>query len=251
MSNRSEEETQPSEPGHLQHLGMLDLRSAQTPEDLQHITRISHVGCILISEHLMAALSRIPMSHVGGTIGVPAGQNIKMQSGQLQLSGESFTLGSPDEILLIMGQAFINSPVTSVGFKEIWLYGQAFAIRGSEATLGAKLGRVNGQIFYLPAEARVVMGETTIDQEFLEYLPAPRALVIMGSVRFTEDVTKEMLRSKIEEIVLMGVIVAPASLLSLIRVLTKEQMGEILSIEQERQRQEAKDHESDDDTDVQ
>ncbi len=112
---------------------------------------------------------------------------------------------------------------------------------GSEDTLGAKLGRVEGQVFYLPAEARIVTGSETIDNEFLEYLPKPCALVAMGEIFFTEDMTKDLLKSKILEIALMGVIVAPQPILSLVKVLTVERMGEVISTEEYQRRKENKD----------
>ncbi len=242
---------EPQEPGHISNIGLFDLRGAQNPEDLQHITRISNVGSILIPEHLLAVLTRIPMTNVGTTIGIPAGEKIKIQSGQLRLSGEMFANGAPDEILLLMGQVSINSPVASVGYKEVWIYGQGFALRGSESTLGAKLGRVSGQLIYLPAEARLFMGSESIDREFLELLPEPRAFVVMGELRFAEDVTAELIKSKIKEIVLMGCLVVPSHVRSLVMALTPEKMGEIISTEEAERRHKAENDESDDDTDVQ
>jgi hypothetical protein len=71
------------------------------------------------------------------------------------------------------------------------------------------------------------MGEETIGREFLELLPAPRALVVMGQLTFGEDVTVDLLKAKIPEIVLMGTIRTPPALLPLVQVLTIEKMGEI------------------------
>jgi hypothetical protein len=138
-------------------------------------------------------------------------------------------VGKSEDILVIIGQVFITTPVTSVGYKEIWMHGQLFALRGSEGTLGAKITRMNGQTFYMPAEARTFMGEENIGREFLDLLPEPKALVIMGSITFEDDVTVELLKAKVPEIVLMGEIKAPAALIPMLQVLTVEKMGQIVA----------------------
>ena len=56
--------------GHIHNVDFLDLSSAKTPDDLQGITRITNVDCVLIPEHLMTALTRIPMENVDTVIPV-------------------------------------------------------------------------------------------------------------------------------------------------------------------------------------
>lgn len=53
--------------------------------------------------------------------------------------------------------------------------------------------------------------------------------------------TKDLLKSKILEIVLMGCIVAPQPILSLVKVLTVERMGEVISTEEYQRQKENKD----------
>lgn len=213
--------------GHIQKVGMLDLRSAKTPEDLQGFTGISEVGCVLIPEHLATALARIPMKNVGTVVPVPEDKNINIQIGQVRLSGEALAAGNPEEILFVAGQLYLTSPPASIGYKEIWVHGQLFALRGSEGVLGAKLTRVTGQTFYLPARSRTFMGEETLGKGFLELLSEPTVLVIMGKLTLEDDVTVELLKSQVPEIILMGEIEAQQALVPLLQVLTIEKMGEI------------------------
>jgi hypothetical protein len=220
-------ENTPPPAGHIQDVGMLDLRSAKTPEDLSKITRIQDVGCILIAPHLTTALAGIPMQDVGTIIPVPEGANIKLRMGQTYLTGESLAAGNPEDTLYIIGQLFITTPVTSVGYKEISVHGQMFAVRGSEGVIGAKLGDVQGQTLYLPAGARTLTGNETLSGEFLELLPEPVAFIVMGCLTIEDDVTRELLKSKVLEFVLMGEIRVPKHLLALVQVLTKEKMGAI------------------------
>ena len=219
----------PSLSGRIHDMGLLDLRSAKTPEDLKGITGINDVGCIIIPENLATALMGIPMNDVGTIIPMPEGNNVQLHVGQIKLSGEAIAAGDPEDILFVAGQLIITTPVTNVGYQAIWAHGQILAIRGSETALGAKLKRLTGQILYLPAKARTVMGSESIGKAFLELLPEPTAMVIMGELTIEDDVTVELLQSKIVEFVLMGVIKAPKPLIPLVQVLTPEKMGEIVT----------------------
>lgn len=220
-------ETQPPLAGHIRNVGFLDLRSAKTPEDLSGITAISNVGCILVPQSLAVKLAQIPMNDVGAVVPFPAGENILCKVGQTWLTGEALAAGDPNSILFIIGQMFLKTPVTSVGYKEIHLHGQIMALRGSEGPLGVKLTEMQGQVLYLPADARMLMGDETIGREFLELLPNPQPLVVMGKLTFEDDVTVDLLKAKVPEIVLMGEIYTPQALLPLVQVLTFEKMGEI------------------------
>jgi hypothetical protein len=237
MSENTEEATQEQEAklpqvGHLCQRGMLDFRSAKTPADLEGITLISEVGCILIPEHLVSVLNKIPMKNVGGIISLPEGENpnLIVQTGQINLSGEALAAGDPEKTLFVIGQVHIRPPVTSIGYKEIWIHGQMMAPRESQGIISSKLTRMDGQTLYLPAEARIFMGDETLEREFLELLPKPQCIVMMGCLTVKEDVTVELLREKVPEIVLMGEILAPAHLIPILKVLTVEKMGEIKPI---------------------
>jgi len=235
MANE-EETTEPGavEPdafGVIHDVGMLDLRYAKVPEDLAHIRAIRDVGLVLVPEHLAGVLAGLSISDVGGVVPIPQDGEVKCLIGQARITGAMLEAGNPEAILVIAGQAFITGDVKRVGYKEIRVFGQLFAPRSGEAAISAKLAQLNGQNFFLPSDARTFMGEETVGKEFLELLEAPIALVVMGSLTFGSDVTRELLRSKVTEIVLMGSIQAPADLVPLVQVLTKEKMGQINALE--------------------
>ncbi len=215
--------------GHIEDVGFLDLRYARTEEDLAHIKSLEDVGLVLIPEHLAGYFARVRMEDVGVVVPVPQDCKVNCMTGQVRLTGEALAAGDANTILLIAGQAFVSGEVTSVGYKEIRVYGQFFAPRESKSVVSAKITQLSGQNFFLPAEARMVMGKQEINREFLELLPEPSAFVIMGEVTFNGDVSRELLQSKIPEIVLMGKIVAPKQLQPLLEVITKEKMGEIVA----------------------
>jgi len=168
---------------------------------------------------------------VGGLVPVPADGKVNCLTGQTQLTGEALEGGDPDTTLILVGQTFISTPVRQVGYKDIRIVGQLFATRGSEGALSAKISNMTGQNFFLPPDPRIFMGQETIGAEFLELLPKPTAIVIMGELTVEADVPRDLLMSKVEEIVLMGKINAPANLVPALQVLTKVKMGEIKTID--------------------
>ena len=213
--------------GVIKDVGMLDLRYAKSPEDLAHIRKIVDVGCVLVPEHLAGVLAGISMSDVGSVVPIPVGDNVNCMTGQVRLTGSMLESGDAETILVIVGQAFITGEIKSVGYKELRVHGQLFAPRSGQEVISAKLAQLTGQNFYLPTDARMIMGEESIGAEFLELLDAPTAFVVMGELNFESDVTRELLKAKITEIVLMGEIHAPKALIPLLQVITKEKMGEI------------------------
>ena len=58
-------------------------------------------------------------------------------------------------------------------------------------------------------------------------MEGPVTLIINGSVEFQDDISLELLRAKVNEIVLNGIIEGPAHLVPLLQVLTKEKNGMI------------------------
>jgi hypothetical protein len=62
------------------------------------------------------------------------------------LTGEALAAGDPEATLLIVGQAFLKTPVTAIGYKAIQVHGQLIAVRGSEGAIGTKLTEMHGQV---------------------------------------------------------------------------------------------------------
>jgi len=211
----------------IHDVGMLDFRSFTAPEDLSGISRIHDVGLILIPESLAPALAKVELEDVGAVVPIPEGGKVTCFTGQTKLTGEALEKGDSESTLLLVGQTFITTPCRTVGYRDIRVHGQLFATRGSEAALSSKMTSMNGQNFYLPANPRFVMGELELTADYLNLLPEPAPLVVMGALRVSNDVSAELLKSKILEIVLMGEITAPKRLLPLLEVLTPEKMGDI------------------------
>ena len=180
----------------IRNVALLDLTGAQAGGALDGVTRISNVATILVPESLLARLSSIPMDHVAATVPVADGQRAKVMAGQILLSGEALAAAGDQgkDMLVVAGQLVITSPVTSVGYKDVVVLGQAVAPTGSEAALGAALTRLSGQVVYYPyvegASTRIMSGNT-IGGEALanpagqptDILLATGPLVVTGTVK--------------------------------------------------------------------
>ena len=228
---REERDDQGRRRGSYHNMGFLDLSWAKTLEDLAHIENIHNIGVLRIPEHLYEFVSSLPMHNVGFIERVPSGDKMEI-SGQSRVSGDFLAAGEPDTTLLVTGQLFVTPPLESIGFKELRVTGQMFLPRGSERALTGKLRRLTGQILYYRSDAgmpRVFSDGEEIGREFLELLPEPAPFIIMGSVTMDDDISVELLRSKVVEITLAGKLHAPRHLLSILQILAVDKVGTILA----------------------
>lgn len=213
--------------GRITDVGMLDLTSAKTPEDLKNIESLQDVGAVLIPEHLAAALATIPMQDVGAIIPIPSGDHVDVITGQTKLSGEALAAGDSETVLVIVGQVVVTSRVDKVGYKNLQIFGQVLVPKGSETVLTPKIKRLTGQLVYYTAGARFFIGDETVTAEFLSLLSAPTAFLVIGSLTFSSDITHDLLKEKVSEIALMGAISVPPHVAALVQFLTVEKMGNI------------------------
>ncbi|MHB0877124.1 MAG: hypothetical protein ACYC5O_13895 [Anaerolineae bacterium] len=218
----------------IENVGVLDWRSLEDASGLAGIAAIRNVGTILIADDLAGALAGIPTENVGSIVPVPRGVKVSLQTGQTRFSGEALAMAPEDTILLLVGQALITTPVTKVGYREIRFTGQMVAPRGSETALGAKITQMTGQVVYYPwlgeqVELRTITGDESLSGQFFEYLPGPIVLMAVGDITFEESVTVELLRSKVQAMVLVGDIFVPRELLPAVQALSSERAGDIIA----------------------
>lgn len=214
----------------LENMGVLDL-SGKKSSDLSGISLIQNIGVILAPHSLTDALLHIPQRNIGTTVMLPDTQaKIKILSGQLTLSGEVFAnnSGSSDEILVIVGQVIITSPIEKVGYNEVIVAGQLIAHKKNEAALTSALSRMSGQIAYYNADTpRLFMGSDKFSKEFFELVEDKMAMIIVGNCEIESDVEISLIKQKISEVVLIGELSAPKALLPLLQMLTVTKLGKI------------------------
>lgn len=157
----------------------------------------------------------------------PSGE-IKVHAGQAKLGNAALANqnGNPEDLLFVGGQLLVSGEITEVGYKQIYVGGQAFIPKASEAVVSPYL-QVFGQIIWYSSEPRTINGTEELDTQFFDYLPEPITLIINGVVTLLPDVTPDALRAKVTEIVLNGVLEGSAELVPLLKALTKEKNGMI------------------------
>lgn len=217
--------------GHIEDMGVLNLLAAKSAEDFAGIASIEDVGVVLVPWSLAMAAARIPMEDVGVLVPVPEGEDVTVITGQTTTTGDALAAGDPQRHLLIVGQVFIETVVTSVGYKGIQVVGQLFAPRGSETALGAALRDVTGQVLYTPPGARFIFDTDSYGREFFEALPQQTPLVVLGTLTLESDVDAALLRRVVPEIVLFGTVIAPRALLPTLQVLTPQKFGSLVAKE--------------------
>jgi hypothetical protein len=199
--------------------------------ELRNITEIVQVGTILISDTFQGTLSGIPMTQVGSIISLPEGSKVNKIGGTMKISGEFLENPSVDgsDILLVTGELLITSPVTKFGYKQLIVTGQLFVPRGSEGVLSPFVTQLTGGIIaYDHRNPRLFMGQGRFGQDFFTYLKEPVTMIVMGEYLIEDDVSVELIREKVTEIILMGVLkTADKKLVPILQALAVEQWGVI------------------------
>jgi len=156
------------------------------------------------------------------------GQDVKVSTGQLRAGGEVLAnpTGGPDDILVVAGQLIVTGPVPKVGYRRIVVAGQVLAPRDSQPVLGP-VAIVKGQLIWYTGQPRFFVGRERFGRSFFELLDQPLALALVGRFEIDPDVPPELLREKVEEITLVGKLIAPRQLVGVLQLLTTEKAGEI------------------------
>ena len=156
------------------------------------------------------------------------GQEVKVSTGQLRVGGEVLAnpTGGPDDILVVAGQLIVTGPVTKVGYRRVVVAGQVLAPVDSQPVLGPAV-IVKGQLIWYAGQPRFFVGKERFERSFFELLDRPLTLALVGSFEIGPDVPPALLREKVQEITLVGKLVAPRQLLGVLQLLTTENVGKI------------------------
>ncbi|HWC42645.1 MAG TPA: hypothetical protein VHK02_11725 [Actinomycetota bacterium] len=155
-------------------------------------------------------------------------QEVKVSTGQLRADGEFLAnpTGGPDDILVVAGQLIVTGPVAKVGYRRVIVAGQMLAPRDAQAVLGPALV-VKGQLAWYTGQPRIFVGKETLGRSFFELLDRPARLALVGRFDIDPDVPPELLREKIQDITLVGKLVATSQLVGALQLLTTEKVGTI------------------------
>jgi hypothetical protein len=206
--------------------GMLIITSPVTDPVPQ---RIHVVGSVLAPRGSEAALGP---ALAGGTGGVTYytladGQDIKVLSGQVRLSGAMLAAGQGDDLLIAAGQVVITGVVTTVGYRQVIIAGQLAAPAASRDVIEPR-AQVQGQAaWYQGDDPRVFHDDTSLGPDFFRLLDHPVSLVVLGDLTITAGVTEAMMRDKITGICVFGDATAPPRLVGVLQALTTDAFGAI------------------------
>jgi hypothetical protein len=199
----------------IRDVALLDLTGVNSAAALEGVTRITRVATILVPESLLPRLSSIPMDRVAATVPVRDGQRTRVMSGQILLSGEA--LAGPDEtqsddMLVIVGQLILTSPLKKVGYRDLVVLGQVIAPSGSETALGAGLNRLSGQVVYYPyVEGAIVrtLTSSTVSGEALANSGGQPGDILLAASQLV--VTSPIQRLGYQQVLAVGHLVVPSA----------------------------------------
>lgn len=198
--------------GVVEGVPLLDLSRITSEDDLDFLSAIERVAVVVVPEHLVAALHRIPMHKVASIVAVPQGANVRVHTGSLMLGGEGLAdPGGDNEVLVVTGALMVTSPVTSVGYRRIVVTGLVLAPRGSESALGSGLTSVTGGVVYYRyaegQELRQYSGTVKVSGATLANQggSSDDVLVVAGQLIVTGPVTEV----GYQQIIIAGQLLAP------------------------------------------
>ena len=215
----------------IENMGVLELINMK-PEDLARISLIQNIGVILVSEAMSGVLMNITQRNIGMIVTIPqTSGKIKVLTGQLSLSGDIFSnsSGSSEDILVIAGQTIITSSlVEKIGYKDIIIAGQLIAPKGMESLLTSAVTRMSGQIAYYTSDTpRIFIGEDTFSKAFFDLIEGKMGMLLVGRFEIDSDVDIATLKQKVSEIILIGELSAPKTLVPLLQLLAVVKLGAI------------------------
>jgi len=149
--------------------------------------------------------------------------------GQLKLPGNTFDNYAAGDSVMAKGQIIFTSPVTTTPKCSIRFKGQIVMSETSQQMLGPATKEMTGQLILYPdgVVPRLIMGEDTLNQAFLEAMTDREILITLGRLRFASDVKSETLKEKIHSIACIGQVLCSESLHPHVLLLCRDKIGEI------------------------
>jgi hypothetical protein len=195
--------------------------------------QIHVVGSVLAPRGSESALGPALVDGKGGVSYYPYvdGQDFKMLSGQVKLSGTMLAnpAGQQHDLLVAAGQIVVTGEVTTVGYQQVIVAGQLVAPAASQAVIEPRL-QAEGQVAWYQGEnPRVFNEDVVLGPDFFRLLDHPASLVVFGDLTIAAGVTETMLTEKITSVVTFGDCVVPPELIGVLQVLTTDAFGTIRS----------------------
>lgn len=195
------------------------------------------IGVLVTPEGSQAALAPVLRRAIGTVAYYPwaEGQAVRVLQGDTRLRGEMLANanGSPDDILLVAGNLLLTGDVPSVGYRRVVVVGELMAPEDAQPVLAPALHMVGTSVWYT-APPRLFTGSDRFGRAFFELLGDPVTLVLNGAFELERDVTVDVVREHVAQIVLNGALKAPASVVPVLQVLAVQKNGVIEPLDEDR-----------------
>jgi hypothetical protein len=159
------------------------------------------------------------------------GASVKVLTGSSQRRGADLANpnGQPSDVLVVVGHLVLTGELDRLGYQHVVVIGAVVAPRAAESVLSGKVTSIGPGMKYYSAPPRVFDGKETFSGAFFELLDEPITLVLDGKFTFDDDVTPQLLKEKVREIVFDGKLIAPRRLVPMLQVLATQRDGRIIA----------------------
>jgi hypothetical protein len=202
-----------------------------SPVTGQRPNRIHVTGSVFAPRGSEAALGPALAGSTGSITYFPFadGQDIKVQTGQLTLSGATLAnpVGQADDVLIAAGQVVITSEVTAIGYRQLLIAGQLAGPAASRDVIEPRV-QVTGQAaWYRGDDPRVFYESTSLGSDYFRLLDHPVSLIVLADLTIGAGVTEAIIREKVSGISVFGDLTCPPELVGVLQVLTTDAFGTI------------------------
>lgn len=229
------EESEVVAPGGIGGIGLLDLTSVRSLDDLTGMGRIGGVGVALVPESLLVDFTRLSIEGIGSVVPIPISDRgeVRIRNGLIELDAEALATGTgnPEDSLVVVGSCVITGAVEAVAYRRLIVVGQLVAPAACRRVVEAAVAALVGQALYYREPCRLILTDTRLGRAFLELLDGPTRFVVAGTLRLKADVDADLVRAKVAALEVAGEVVAPAQLVPLLQMLAPSNPGAIAADE--------------------
>ena len=187
------------------NVGILDLRQA-TEETVAEIGQIGNVGEVYYTAETAKLLTRLNIGNLGASLEIPA--DAKLLSGQTVIGPDFFAENEAGSTIVIMGMAVIEAGVSKEDIKpegSDWIVsGLLLCPEHLSGRLQGKIKELQGVLHVYDPQTKLVVGNLTLDDYYLQGLADNTALLITGRLDAWQVLSNDLLAQKVQRITVLN-----------------------------------------------
>ena len=178
----------------MKNMPIADLRTVTTVEAAQAIEEMHNIALLILPEdaapEVMNAIHAIPKKNVANVLTLPRDAKVNQMNGQSELTP---AILKQNCVLVLNGQTVVTEVCEECN-ASIIVNGQLVYPK----KCAVNLANCNGQAMSFDYETYVGFNEdTTIDADMMELMEYKTFFLCNGDIRFTKDVSLDMLKEKL------------------------------------------------------